>query len=98
MGPDEGAAPCSAERPLESRMLRRRLTSSSYLFAVISEMNERCQYAMLMLNSFCLLGLSVLMYLLLDDLCVTLFEFVKVILHHVDFAHLLRDCVWQLQK
>ena len=31
MGPDAGAAPCSEDKPLESRMPRRRLTSSSYL-------------------------------------------------------------------
>lgn len=31
--------------------------------------------------------------LLLDDLSVTLLELVKVILHHVDFADLLCDCM-----
>lgn len=33
-----------------------------------------------------------MVYLLLNDLGVTLFEVVKVVLHHVDFADLLRDC------
>ncbi len=91
MGPDVGAAPCSADKPLESRMLRRRLTSSSYL-----RDGKDCRVKSVVRKEGCGTsdeGVDARMVdSLLNDLGVPLFEVVKVVLHHVDFADLLRDC------